>query len=65
MTNSTSHAGGRREGSGRKPVPCRMVTLRLPPQTYAALKELADQAGMTSSALFRKVLVDYITLSMQ
>ena len=58
MTNSTSHAGGRREGSGRKPVPCRMVTLRLPPQTYAALKELADQAGM-------KVLVDYITLSMQ
>jgi len=42
-----------------------MVTLRLPPQTYAALKELADQAGMTPSALFRKVLVDYITLSMQ
>ncbi len=65
MTNGASHVGGRREGSGRKPVPCRMVTLRLPPQTYAALKELADQAGMTPSALFRKVLVDYITLSMQ
>jgi hypothetical protein len=50
------HRGGKRAGSGRKPRNTKQITLRLSPETIAALHAEAEVLGITLSELAEKKL---------
>ena len=57
MPNKTPHGGARR-GSGRKPVLTRLVQIRLSPEDFTRLSEIAGMAGTKPATLARKLIIE-------